>query len=93
MASCWHEDECSEDVPFYCLATERTIKVCLPDMKGKSIATSGSGHLEAIDKANDMSSMCASSHLLGRPQCCLACLSSSTTIALMVGLLVKGPLE
>uniref|UniRef100_A0A0D9V1P6 KIB1-4 beta-propeller domain-containing protein n=1 Tax=Leersia perrieri TaxID=77586 RepID=A0A0D9V1P6_9ORYZ len=57
MASRWLEEEYSEDVLFYSLATEKTIKVCIPGMKVKRIAASGSGHLVAVDKDDDLSAV------------------------------------
>uniref|UniRef100_A0A0E0C311 F-box domain-containing protein n=1 Tax=Oryza meridionalis TaxID=40149 RepID=A0A0E0C311_9ORYZ len=57
MASRWHEDEYSENFVFYSLSTLKTIKVCVPDMKGKRVAASGSGHLVAIDNDDDLSAV------------------------------------
>jgi hypothetical protein len=57
MASRWLEDEYSENVLFYSLSTLKTIKVHVPDMKSRRVATSSSSHLIAIDKDDDLSAV------------------------------------
>uniref|UniRef100_A0A0D9V1N4 F-box associated domain-containing protein n=1 Tax=Leersia perrieri TaxID=77586 RepID=A0A0D9V1N4_9ORYZ len=39
------------------LCPEKAIKVCVPDMKAKRVAVSGSGHLVAVDKDDDLSAV------------------------------------
>lgn len=57
MASLWLEDEYSENFVFYSLSTLKTIKVRVPNMKGKHVTASGSGHLVAIDNDDDLSAV------------------------------------
>uniref|UniRef100_J3L0M6 Uncharacterized protein n=1 Tax=Oryza brachyantha TaxID=4533 RepID=J3L0M6_ORYBR len=57
MASRFLEDEYSENVLLYSLSTHKTIKVCVPTMKGRCDAASGSGHLVGVDKDDDLSAV------------------------------------
>ncbi|KAF0921125.1 hypothetical protein E2562_038689 [Oryza meyeriana var. granulata] len=59
MASRWLEDEYSENVLFYSLSTEKTVKLCVLDIKGKRVAASGSVHLVTVDKDDNLSAVLA----------------------------------
>ncbi|KAF0921192.1 hypothetical protein E2562_039295 [Oryza meyeriana var. granulata] len=55
VASPWHKMEYPDNIMFYSLSTEKTIKVHVPNMKGKRVATPGSGYHIDIDKSDDLS--------------------------------------
>ncbi|KAF0926113.1 hypothetical protein E2562_021827 [Oryza meyeriana var. granulata] len=57
MAGRWDGDKNCDNLTFYSLSTEKTIKIHVPVIKGKRVVASGSSCVVAIDKDDDLSAM------------------------------------